>query len=90
MTTKTVTDILCATAAIAAALLWIKSATVEVWADGQTEAKSTNMVMYKNGRLYDVTGTAEAQSTWSARAAYAAAAAAALQAFGLLWQLWNR
>jgi hypothetical protein len=41
----------------------------------------------KNDRMYDVTGTAEAQSTWSAYAAYAAAAAALLQAIGVLLTL---
>jgi hypothetical protein len=73
-------SVLSALCAIAAALLWIKSARVQVWGDGQTGPRGTNMVMWKDGRLFDVTGTAEAQSKWSARAAYAAAAAAALQA----------
>lgn len=77
-------DIATAICAILAALLWIKSAGVEVWADGQTGPKSTNMVITKNGRMYDVTGTVEAQSTWSAYAAYAAAAAAAFQALGVI------
>jgi hypothetical protein len=73
-------NVLSALCAIAAAVLWITSARVQVWADGQTSAQPTNMVMWKNGRLFDVTGTAEAQSKWSACAAYAAAAAAVLQA----------
>ena len=67
-------NVLSALFAIAAAVLWIKSANVQVWADGQLGPKGTNMVMWKNGRLFDVTGTAEAQSRWSAWAAYAAAA----------------
>jgi hypothetical protein len=41
------------------------------------------MVILKNGRMFDVTGTAEAQSRWSAYAAIAAAAAATLQALSL-------
>ncbi|SFH83788.1 hypothetical protein [Bradyrhizobium sp. cf659] len=81
---KTGIDILTALAALAAAVLWIKSAWVEVWADGQTQPKATNMVISKNGRLFDVTGTAQAQSRWSAYAAYAAAAAAGLQALGVV------
>lgn len=66
--------------ALAAATLWLKSARVQVWADGQAGPQGDNMVMWKNGRMFDVTGTAEAQSRWSAYAAYAAAVAAALQA----------
>jgi hypothetical protein len=42
--------------------LWITSARVQVWADGQMGPQPTNMVTQKNGRLYDVTGTADAQS----------------------------
>lgn len=42
------------------------------------------MVILKEGRMYDVTGTAEAQSRWSAYAAIAAAAAAILQGLALL------
>jgi hypothetical protein len=41
------------------------------------------MVILKNGRMFDVTGTAEAQSRWSAYAAMAAAVAATLQALSL-------
>ncbi|WP_448035164.1 hypothetical protein [Bradyrhizobium liaoningense] len=80
---KTTIDILTAVCAIVAAGLWIKSAHVQVWADGQAGPKATNMVIEKNGRKYDVTGTAEEQSMWSAYAAYAAAAAALLQAAGV-------
>jgi hypothetical protein len=65
--------------AIAAAVLWLKSANVEVWADGQTGPRPDNMVMWKDGQSCDFTGTAEAQSRWSAYAAMAAAAAACLQ-----------
>jgi hypothetical protein len=71
--------ILAAVCGIAAALLWIKSARVEVWADGQPGPLQTNLVIKKDSRQYDVSGTAEAQSKWSAAAAYAAAASACLQ-----------
>ena len=81
---KTTIDLMSAAFAILAATLWIKSARVQVWADGQMGPQGTNMVMWKNGRLYDVTGTAEAQSRWSSYAAYAAAAAALLQAAGTI------
>lgn len=70
--------------AFVAAALWLYSARVEVWADGQTAPRGDNMVIWKKGRLYDVTGTAEAQSRWSAYAAIAAAAAAILQGLALL------
>jgi hypothetical protein len=59
------------------------SARVEVWADGQTGPRQDNMVILKNGRMFDVTGTTEAQSRWSAYAAIAEAAAATLQALSL-------
>ncbi|UVO33800.1 hypothetical protein KUL72_19970 [Bradyrhizobium arachidis] len=81
---KTAIDIFTALFAIIAAWLWIKSAQVEVWADGQTEAKPTSNVINKNGRLFDVTATMQSQSDWSARAAYAAAVAASLQAAGVI------
>lgn len=70
--------------AFIAATLWLYSARVEVWADGQTSPRSDNMVILKHGRMYDVTGTAEAQSRWSAYAAIAAAAAAILQGVAVL------
>jgi hypothetical protein len=76
-------NLLSAAFAIAAAILWLKSARVEVWADGQAGPRQDNMVILKNGRMFDVTGTAEAQSRWSAYAALAAAAAAALQALSV-------
>ena len=68
-----------AVSAFAAAGLWLYSARVEVWADGQTAPRRDNMVILKGGRMYDVTGTAQAQSRWSAYAAIAAALAAVLQ-----------
>ena len=70
--------------AFTAAALWLCSVHVKVWADHQTGPRPDNMVIWKNGRMYDVTGTAEAQSRWSAYAAIAAAAAAILQGFALL------
>lgn len=70
--------------AFVAAALWLHSARVEVWADSQIAPRSDNMVILKEGRMYDVTGTAEAQSRWSAYAAVAAAAAAVLQGLALL------
>jgi hypothetical protein len=70
--------------AFIAAALWLHSARVEVWADGQIAPRSDNMVILKKGRMYDVTGTTEAQSRWSAYAAVAAAAAAVLQGLALL------
>jgi hypothetical protein len=76
-------NILSAICAIAAALLWLQSARVKVWADGQTGTRQDNIVILNNGRMFDVTGTAEAQSRWSAYAAMAAAAAAALQAISV-------
>jgi hypothetical protein len=76
-------NLLSAAFAIAAAILWLQSARVEVWADGQIAPRQDNMVILKNGRMFDVTGTAEAQSRWSAYAAMAAAVAATLQALSL-------
>ena len=76
-------DILSALCAIAAAGLWFQSARVEVWVDKQTGPRQDNMVIRKEGRLFDVTGTAEAQSRWSAAAACAAAFAATLQALSI-------
>jgi microcompartment protein CcmL/EutN len=76
-------NILSAVSAIAAALLWLKSARVEIWADGQTAPQQGNLVILKDGRKFDVTGTAREQSKWSAYAAYAAAVAAALQALAV-------
>jgi len=76
-------NLLSAAFAIAAAILWLQSARVEVWADGQTAPRQDNIVILKNGRMFDVSGTAEAHSRWSAYAAIAAAAAAALQALSL-------
>jgi hypothetical protein len=70
--------------AFIAAALWLHSARVEVWADGQKGPRSDNMVILKEGRMYDVTGSAQAQSRWSAYAAVAAAAAAVLQGLALL------
>ena len=69
--------------AVVAALLWFYSARVEVWADGQQAPRGDNMVMWKKGRLYDVTGTAAAQSKWSAYAAVAAGLSALTQTIGL-------
>ncbi|MDA9414088.1 hypothetical protein XH81_04315 [Bradyrhizobium sp. CCBAU 25360] len=65
--------------AFVAAGLWLYSARVEIWADGQTTARRDNFVLDKDGRPYDLAGTARAQSRWSAYAAIAAAAAAVLQ-----------
>lgn len=79
---KAAIDLSTAAFAVVAALLWIRSAHVKVWADGQIGPKATNMVISRNNRLYDVTGTATAQSKWSAYAAYAAAASALIQATG--------
>jgi hypothetical protein len=76
-------NILSAICAIAAAFLWIKSARVKVWADGQMAGQPDNLVILRDGRKFDVTATAQAQSKWSARAAYAAAAAALLQALAI-------
>ena len=76
-------NLLSAAFAIVAAILWLQSARVEVWADGQIAPRQDNMVILKNGRTFDVTGTAEAQSRWSAYAAMAAAVAATLQALSL-------
>jgi hypothetical protein len=76
-------NFLSAAFAIAAAILWLQSARVEVWAEGQIARRQDNMVILKNGRMFDVTGTAEAQSRWSAYAAMAAAVAATLQALSL-------
>ena len=76
-------NLLSAAFAIAAAVLWLQSARVEVWADGQIAPRQDNMVILKNGRMFDVTGTAEAQSRWNAYAAMAAAVAATLQALSL-------
>lgn len=67
-----------------AAGLWLYSARVTVWADGQTAPRRDNMIIEKQGRMYDVTGTAQAQSLWSAYAAIAAAAAAVFQGLALL------
>jgi hypothetical protein len=75
--------LLSAAFAIAAAILWLHSARVEVWADGQMGVRQDNIVILKQGRMFDLSGTAEAQSRWSAYAAVAAAAAAALQALSL-------
>lgn len=80
-------NFLAACFAIIAAVLWIKSAHVDVWADGQAAPRRDNIVIEKDGRPYDVSGTAQAQSLWSARAAYAAAIAAVLQAAALLLAL---
>lgn len=80
---KATVNVLSALCALAAAVLWLVSARVEVWVDGQTGPRADNVVISKNGRLYDLSGTAVAQSRWSAYAAIAAAAAAALQALGL-------
>ncbi|GAA0030921.1 MULTISPECIES: hypothetical protein [Bradyrhizobium] len=73
-----------AVCAFVAAGLWLYSARVEVWADDQTGPRSDNMVILKEGRMYDVTGSAQAQSRWSAYAAIAAAIAALFQGLGLL------
>ncbi len=84
MNFKAYTNLAAAVLAVAAAFLWLKSARIKVWADGQSGPRGDNMVIRKDGRLYDVTGTAETQSRWSAYAAIAAAAAAVLQAIGLV------
>jgi hypothetical protein len=52
-------------------------------ADGQTTARLDNIVIRKDGRMFDVSGTAEAQSRWSAYAAIAASSAAALQTLSI-------
>jgi hypothetical protein len=52
-------------------------------ADGQTTARLDNIVIRKDRRMFDVSGTAEAQSRWSAYAAIAASAAAALQTLSI-------
>lgn len=80
-------NILSAVCAVAAALLWFQSARVAVWADGQKGPRSDNMVISKNGRLYDVSGTAQAQSKWSGYAAIAAGVAALLQAAVAVWMV---
>jgi hypothetical protein len=58
---KTTIDLSTAAFAIVAAVLWIKSAHVSIWADGKPGPRATNMVISKDGRLYDVTGTTKAQ-----------------------------
>jgi len=75
---------LSARCAFVAAALWLYSARVEVWADDQTAPRADNMVIQKDDRKYDVTGTAQAQSRWSGYAAVAVAAAAVLQGLALL------
>ena len=70
--------------AFIAAGFWLYSARVEVWADGQLAPRRDNMVIEKKGRMYDVTGTAQAQSRWSAYAAIAAAVAAVIQGLASL------
>jgi hypothetical protein len=70
--------------AVSAAALWFYSAKVEVWADDQQGPRSDNMIILKDGRQFDVTGTAQAQSRWSAYAAVAAGLSALLQAIALL------
>jgi hypothetical protein len=69
--------------ALIAAALWFYSAKVAIWADGRQGPRGDNMVIWKNGRLYDVTGTAAVQSRWSAYAAVAAGLSALLQTIGL-------
>jgi hypothetical protein len=66
--------------AVAAAILWIRSARAEVWADGQASPRRDNIVIDLDGRLYDVSGTAREAARWSSYAAYAAAIAAIFQA----------
>jgi hypothetical protein len=70
--------------AFIAAGLWLYSAHVEVWADGKIGPRRDSLIIEKDGRPYNVTGTAQAQSRWSAYAASAAAVAAILQGLALL------
>jgi ABC-type molybdenum transport system ATPase subunit/photorepair protein PhrA len=65
--------------ALAAALLWYRSATVKVL---DHPGGTGNPEMVVNGTLF--VSTALAQSTWSRRAAYMAAAAAFFQACGMV------
>lgn len=79
---KFIINCLSAAFAFAAAVLWIMSARVEVWADGQMEPRSDNMVILLDGRKFDVTGTMRKSSRLSGYAAIAAAMAALFQAAG--------
>jgi hypothetical protein len=72
-------DSLSAVCAVTAAVLWLISAKVKVWADGQTEPLPDRSIIIENGRLLNYTGTAREQSRWSSYAAFAAAAASGLQ-----------
>jgi hypothetical protein len=84
MNIKAAINLASAVFAALAAVLWLKSAGSKYGADGQVGPLSDRMIINKDGRLYNVTGTAEAQSRWSAYGAIAAAAAAALQAVAVL------
>lgn len=77
-------EIASAMAAVIAAGLWLYSAKVEVYAENQSSPRADNLVIMKDDRKYDVTGTAQEQSRWSAYAAIAAAAAALLQAAAII------
>jgi hypothetical protein len=55
-------NLLSAMFAVVAALFWLQSARAEIWSDGQTTSRRDKLVILKNGRMFDVSGTDEAQS----------------------------
>ena len=79
-------NILAALAALTAAFLWHRSATVQVPHRDEPDANGIYSAAIIIGDNIDFVSTAVAQSTWSKRGAYAAAVAAFLQAAALIVQ----
>lgn len=75
---------LSATAALVAALLWVKASVVEVAYDPNRSGARGAVVFYEGDKQWDVIQTAKLQTRWNRRAAIAAAVAAGLQAIVLL------
>ena len=75
-----------ALSAFIAAVLWHRSATVQVPYKDEPDASGIHSAAIIVGKNTDFIGTAITQSSWSKRAAYAAAIAAALQGLALLLQ----
>ena len=85
-TAVVILNLVAAMAALAAAFLWHKSATVQVLHKDEPDANGIYSAAIIVGDNTDFIGTVVAQSTWSTRGAYAAAIAAAFQGVALLVQ----
>jgi hypothetical protein len=79
-------NVVAALAALTAALLWHRSATIQVLYRDDPDADGIHSAAIIINDKVDFISTAVAQSTWSKRGAYAAAVAAAFQAAALLVQ----